>query len=196
MHPALNPLALHDQIARHVLQGVVGAWAALELVIRARGGGPRNARDWTYLVGVAGAAAGIGVAVGLARVRATVLGGGWTPVVFGLALILSGAAFRLRSMLTLGRLFTFTISIQAEHAVVTRGPYRFVRHPGYAGWLVGLIGTGVALDNWLSLLAILVLPPLGVLVRIHEEEAMLERALGDDYRSYAARTRRLVPGVW
>jgi protein-S-isoprenylcysteine O-methyltransferase Ste14 len=59
-----------------------------------------------------------------------------------------------------------------------------------------MIGIGVALDNWLSLLATLLLPPLGVLVRIHEEEAMLERALGDQYRSCAARTRRLVPGVW
>jgi protein-S-isoprenylcysteine O-methyltransferase Ste14 len=43
-------------------------------------------------------------------------------------------------MLTLGRLLTFTISIRDEHAVVTRGPYRLLRHPGYAGWLVAMIG--------------------------------------------------------
>jgi hypothetical protein len=75
----LNPLALHDAAARDAPQGVAGAWAALELLIRVRGGGPRNARDWTYLVAVAGAAAGLGLALGLARVRGAVLRAGSSP---------------------------------------------------------------------------------------------------------------------
>jgi protein-S-isoprenylcysteine O-methyltransferase Ste14 len=45
-------------------------------------------------------------------------------------------------------------------------------------------------------LAVVVLPLAGILVRIQVEERALVAALGDDYRQYAARTSRLVPGVW
>jgi protein-S-isoprenylcysteine O-methyltransferase Ste14 len=62
--------------------------------------------------------------------------------------------------------------------------------------LIGLLGLGIALDNWLSLLAAVLLPLASLLVRIHHEESVLRGALGDDYRDYAARTSRLVPGVW
>jgi protein-S-isoprenylcysteine O-methyltransferase Ste14 len=45
-------------------------------------------------------------------------------------------------------------------------------------------------------LALVFIPLLAILVRIHVEEAELARALGQEYRAYARRTRRLVPGLW
>ena len=86
--------------------------------------------------------------------------------------------------------------IQEGHRLVTSGPYRYVRHPGYAGSLLAALGIGVALGNLLSLAAMFLLPLVALLRRIAVEEAALEAALGERYREYARSTRRLVPGVW
>ena len=80
--------------------------------------------------------------------------------------------------------------------MVESGPYAYVRHPSYTGMLVALIGLGIALDDWLSVLILALLPLTGILVRIRYEESVLLEALGEDYREYAGRTPRLVPGVW
>lgn len=76
------------------------------------------------------------------------------------------------------------------------GPYRLLRHPSYTGGLVAFLGAGIALDSWLSVLALVFVPLLAVLVRIHVEEAELVTALGPEYTRYASRTHRLVPGLW
>jgi len=54
----------------------------------------------------------------------------------------------------------------------------------------------LAFDNALSVAAFLVLPGLGFLRRIRVEESLLGAELGEPYRAYARRTRRLIPGVW
>ena len=103
---------------------------------------------------------------------------------------------RTWAILTLGRLFKFVVVIQDGHRVVASGPYRLLRHPSYTGGLVAFLGAGIALDSWLSALAIVFIPLLAVLVRIHVEEAKLATALGPEYTRYASRTHRLVPGLW
>ena len=128
--------------------------------------------------------------------HATVLGGGWAPVAVGLALLAAGVALRTWAILTLGRLFKFVVVIQEGHRVVTSGPYRLLRHPSYSGALVAFLGIGIALDNWLSAVALVLIPLLTILVRIQVEEAALSNALGQEYTTYASRTRRLVPGLW
>jgi protein-S-isoprenylcysteine O-methyltransferase Ste14 len=62
--------------------------------------------------------------------------------------------------------------------------------------LVAFLGAGIALDSWLSILALVFIPLLAVLVRIHLEDAELATALGPEYARYASRTHRLVPGLW
>jgi protein-S-isoprenylcysteine O-methyltransferase Ste14 len=61
---------------------------------------------------------------------------------------------------------------------------------------VGLLGLGVALGSAAAVLALVVVPLIGVLIRIRHEERMLRTALGAEYDAYAARTSRLVPGIW
>ncbi|AEW98975.1 methyltransferase family protein [Streptantibioticus cattleyicolor] len=108
----------------------------------------------------------------------------------------AGIALRLWAIVALGRFFRGTVHIQQGHRVVTSGPYRWVRHPAYSGLLLAGSAFAVLLGNGASWLLFAVCALVAVGYRIRVEERMLLDALGEEYRSYAARTRRLVPGVW
>jgi protein-S-isoprenylcysteine O-methyltransferase Ste14 len=191
----LKPLYLHDATARGLVIGALVIWGGLELYWRWRSRTSRGEPEWSFFAVLAGIALGILLGFRLEHVAATAIGG-WAPVLLGTALMLAGTAFRAWAILVLGRFFTVTVTIQPDHRIVEEGPYRRLRHPSYTGLLLAMIGLGLALGNWLSLLALAVLPLVGVLLRIRAEESALSRALGDDYRAYAARTDRLIPGVW
>jgi protein-S-isoprenylcysteine O-methyltransferase Ste14 len=192
----VDPLVLHDAVAETIFRVALLAWAAAELVLRIRSRRRESSIDWSFVVVVAAVSAGLVLGFAAADDSSAIVGGGWIPVVVGLLLVVAGVAFRLWAMATLGRLFTYQVSIQPGHTIVESGPYRVLRHPSYTGALVALLGVGICLDNWLSVLALVVVPLLGILVRIRVEEARLTAALGNEYRDYAARTRRLLPGVW
>ncbi|HKC18217.1 MAG TPA: isoprenylcysteine carboxylmethyltransferase family protein, partial [Candidatus Dormibacteraeota bacterium] len=72
------------------------------------------------------------------------------------------------------------------------GLYRYVRHPSYSGSLLTVLGVLLCSTNWLAL-ACFVLALPGFLYRIRVEEGALLTALGEPYRDYMARTKRLVP---
>jgi protein-S-isoprenylcysteine O-methyltransferase Ste14 len=93
--------------------------------------------------------------------------------------------------------FSSVIRIQVErgHRVVWSGPYRFVRHPGYAAVIGIALASGLALGSWASLLPSGLVIPL-LLARIRKEEAVLRGEL-PGYEDYARSVRhRLLPGVW
>jgi protein-S-isoprenylcysteine O-methyltransferase Ste14 len=127
---------------------------------------------------------------------AEIAAGRWPLFVSGLLLMAAGLAVRLWAILTLGRFFTVDVRVHPGQTVVDRGPYRWVRHPAYTGLLVFLVGLGLALTNWASLLVLVLLPTAGLVVRIRSEERALLVALGEDYRRFAESRPRLVPGVW
>ena len=110
-----------------------------------------------------------------------------------LALMLAGLSMRWAAILTLGRLFTVNVAIQADHPVVETGPYRFVRHPSYSGLLLTFVGLGVFFANWLSIVALLVPITLAVLNRVVTEERVLLSSLGPAYAEYCGRTKRFIP---
>lgn len=120
---------------------------------------------------------------------------GW-PIVAGLVIIWLGLAIRVWAIVVLGRAFRTTVEVDADQAVVSRGPYRWVRHPSYTGLLLIAAGFGLAYSNWPGLVICLVLPAAAMLRRIQVEESELTRVLGDPYRAYRDRTKRLIPGVW
>ena len=192
----MNPLAIHPGTAHQLLQAMLIGWAAVEIVLRLRNLGGRTTLDWTFGLVVAAVAVGVNLGFRAAHVQAAVFGGGWAPVAIGLIVLAAGVTLRTWAILTLGRLFKFVVVIQEDHRVVATGPYRRLRHPSYTGALVAFLGVGIALDNWLSMLTLVALPLAAILVRIRVEEAELGTALGQEYRSYASRTRRLVPGLW
>ena len=95
------------------------------------------------------------------------------------------------------RFFSPVIRIQTErgHHVITTGPYRFVRHPGYAASPFVFIGGGLALGSWLAALIGLILA-LPILRRTVLEDRILHEQL-EGYAAYAQQVRyRLFPGVW
>jgi protein-S-isoprenylcysteine O-methyltransferase Ste14 len=88
-----------------------------------------------------------------------------------------------------------TIEVVADQAVISSGPYGFVRHPMYAGALLMLLATPVALGSWWALL--MFIPLCAVIVwRLSEEERFLSANL-PGYAEYRAHVRRrLIPGIW
>jgi protein-S-isoprenylcysteine O-methyltransferase len=114
----------------------------------------------------------------------------------GIALFAAGLALRWYAIVHLGRFFTVNVSIAADHRLIDTGPYRIVRHPSYTGALMAFLGLGLCMANWASLLCLLVPICLVFLRRIHVEEAVLLEALGDQYRDYVRRTKRLIPAIY
>ena len=117
---------------------------------------------------------------------------GW----IGLILFAAGILLRWYSIIHLGRFFTVNVAITQEHRVIDSGPYRFVRHPSYSGALLAFVGFGFCVRNWVSLLVLVVPITAAFLWRIRIEEQALLEGLGDSYRRYADRTKRLVPSVY
>jgi protein-S-isoprenylcysteine O-methyltransferase Ste14 len=82
--------------------------------------------------------------------------------------------------------------IVRDQAVVSRGLYRFIRHPIYAGDLLLLLGLELSLNSWLALAVVLLMPV--VFWRALREERLLVRAL-PGYDTYCLRTKRFIPFV-
>jgi len=93
--------------------------------------------------------------------------------------------------------FTPEVRLQGDRGqrVITAGPYRLVRHPGYAGGILFMLLSGVALGSWWSILPMLAVIA-ALLRRTALEDRLLRRGL-PGYTDYAGTVRfRLVPGVW
>jgi protein-S-isoprenylcysteine O-methyltransferase Ste14 len=117
---------------------------------------------------------------------------GWPAVrLLGLALSLGGAALLVGASVVLGRFLVHEAAVFQDHALVTAGPYRAVRHPIYSGYLALLLGSALGVQN-VYLLLLWPLSLFGILVQARSEERLLESKFGPAYRRYAARTGRLL----
>jgi protein-S-isoprenylcysteine O-methyltransferase Ste14 len=117
---------------------------------------------------------------------------GWAgALVFIVALWL----FR-RSHKDLGRHWSIALEIRERHCVVSTGVYSRIRHPMYAAFWLQAIAQALLLPNWVAGWAGLVVVALLFFVRVGREERLMLEQFGDDYRSYMARTDRIVPGLY
>lgn len=106
-------------------------------------------------------------------------------------LLLVGNYLCVVALLHLGR----SISIMAEaRKLVTDGPYRFVRHPLYLAEQIAIVGIFLQFLSWQAALLLLVHFIFQIRRMLHEERVLTETF--PEYRDYAARTARLIPGVW
>jgi protein-S-isoprenylcysteine O-methyltransferase Ste14 len=118
-----------------------------------------------------------------------------TVFALGIALMLLGIALRWWAIRTLGQFFTRDVATRGDQVVVENGPYRLIRHPSYSGTLLTVLGVGVALTNWVSIIVAVGCSLAGHLYRVRIEEAALRKALGKPYEDYVRRTRRFIPFV-
>ena len=198
----MKPYFDTNHVAGLLLLIVVLAWGAMELAQYSQG---RQGRKGATRVGPRGfwPAAGAGVIVAnvllyLAPhvVPAAAIRPGAAAFAGGMVVLLAGVALRGWSFKALGEYFTFTVMVSSDQRVIATGPYRALRHPGYTGVLLACAGLGLASANWVGTAGMVVPALMLLLWRIHVEETALLATLGDRYRAYAARHKRLVPLVW
>jgi len=181
-------------------------WALMEVAEFVRGrrsrhwrGRPPMARQRSYwaAAGVCAIVTTLIMYLAPPVVPAAAIRPGGAAFAVGVAAMLAGLGLRWWSFRALrGRYFNFAIAVSPDQAVVTSGPYRLLRHPGHAGFLLVCVGVGLTYANWLAVAASM-LPTLAMLVwRIRVEENALLAALGDRYHRYASGHRRLVPLIW
>src|SRR5205085_8169188 len=114
----------------------------------------------------------------------------------GTVLFAVGLLFRWWAIVTLGRFFTVDVTIEKDHELVERGPFRMVRHPSYTGVLLAFVGVALSLGNWAALLVILLPISAAFIHRMNVEENALSGALGPQYTDYMRRTKRLIPFIY
>ncbi|MCL4393422.1 MAG: isoprenylcysteine carboxylmethyltransferase family protein [Chloroflexi bacterium] len=145
--------------------------------------------------------------VGVASMIALVVAGmdyrfAWSPGFalgvegLGLAFLVLGYALFSWAMAS-NEFFSTLVRIQDDrgHAVASGGPYRFIRHPGYAGWVILSAGGPLLLGSLWALVPT-ALSVLLMVLRTSFEDATLQAELSG-YTEYAAHVRfKLVPGVW
>jgi protein-S-isoprenylcysteine O-methyltransferase Ste14 len=152
-----------------------------------------RARALVALHGVAFAALyyGIGQAVAApARVRLL-----WSPLpIAGAAVILAGAAL-LGWTMRVFRSWRFQARIDAGHRLSTDGPFAWVRHPIYAALDLLALGSLLWVPTPWTAAGLLLMVVTGD-VRARGEEKVLRAAFGEDYSRYAAKVRRLIPGIY
>ncbi len=127
---------------------------------------------------------------------------GWSPVfplwliMFGIILIALGYAFAVWAFVE-NRFFSSVVRIQADrgHVVCDSGPYRIVRHPGYAGNILPLLGIVLALGSLWTLIPAAVALVIAVIRTALEDRTLQEELPG--YQEYTRRVRyRLFPGIY
>lgn len=114
----------------------------------------------------------------------------------GLVLALLGLGLRSWAYLTLGRHFTWHITVYDDHKVITDGPYKIVRHPGYTGAWMLYSAIPLMLHAWVGLAVAVGLQFFAYTRRIKYEEIELRDRLGSSYRDYEKTAKMLVPYVW
>ena len=114
----------------------------------------------------------------------------------GVATIIAGSLLRRHCWRMLGTSFTGDVRASPDQAIVTRGAYRFVRHPSYTAGIMLNTGVGIALGSWASA-AILGGASLAVyLYRMTIEERTLSSVIGEPYREFMRDRKRLIPFVF
>ena len=85
---------------------------------------------------------------------------------------------------------------KAGRRLIQSGPYRFMRHPGYAAFVLLVFGLCLGYSSLIGLVAASLLLWPGLAYRMKVEEQPLIERFGDEYRAYAQRTKQVIPALW
>jgi protein-S-isoprenylcysteine O-methyltransferase Ste14 len=117
-----------------------------------------------------------------------------TLSIFGIVLIIIGDVILISARQHLGKNWSQTVAAKEGHELVTSGPYRYARHPMYAGGLIAAIGSAITAGGAFVLLLIL----LGLIFiwRTGAEDKLMERQFPSEYPEYMKRTKKFIPLIW
>lgn len=120
-----------------------------------------------------------------------------TPVfATGIALVWSGVALYAWAVLTLGTWFRTSVTLLEGQHLITKGPYRILRHPAYTGGILIFVGIGLVIGNWLSFAVSSIAALIAYGVRIRVEEMALRERFGVEFEANRKRTWAVIPLVW
>ena len=117
-----------------------------------------------------------------------------TPVTFAIGALptIAGLLFAVWARYTIGRNWSASVTVKQDHALITTGPYAWVRHPIYTGLLTALIGSAIALGLVRAFVAV-VIAWAAISYKLRVEERVMLEQFGETYRAYCARVPRLIP---
>jgi len=118
------------------------------------------------------------------------------PLIAGVVCFVVGLWLFYRSHADLGTNWSITLEVREQHRLITRGVYHRIRHPMYSALVLYSLGHALVIPNWVAGPSNLVAFAILFTLRVHAEEQMMSDRFGDEYATYAARTKRLVPRIW
>lgn len=185
-------------ICTYILIIIINAFVLPADLIEERGKSKKNVKKWDKII----MTLNIFPALGIMLVAGLDYRFIWSPAlsdwihVSALILMILGHAFFSWSMVS-NHFFSTAVRLQFDrsHRVATSGPYKYVRHPGYAGFIVLNLVTPLILGSLWALIPAAILTIL-FLIRTVLEDRTLRNEL-DGYKEYAQKVPyRLIPGIW
>ncbi len=113
----------------------------------------------------------------------------------GVAVTLGGLLFAVWARVHLGRYWSGIITLKEGHKLIRSGPYKYVRHPIYIGFLAAVFGSALAASTGDAFIGFAIML-LSYLVKIHREEEFLSRQFGDEYLRFKQEVPALFPFIY
>jgi protein-S-isoprenylcysteine O-methyltransferase Ste14 len=115
-----------------------------------------------------------------------------TLLLIGDVLAALGVAFAIWARIHLGRNWSATVTIRADHGLIRSGPYARIRHPIYTGMMVAVIGTALASDTYRAALGV-VLISVSFWLKARREESALSQEFGLRFDEHRRATGMFLP---
>ena len=119
----------------------------------------------------------------------------WVETV-GTGLVILGSILFVWARRTLGKHYSGHVSVKKEQKLVQSGPYRIIRHPAYAGYLLMAFGLALGYSSLLGFVANLLILLPATVYRISVEDRILAEHFSTKFEKYIQKKKRLLPGIW
>ncbi len=164
---------------------------------RARGGMVREERsDWSFWF----IAIGMGAGFYLPPVEYLLFKAPLPRALFmqisGLFVIVLGSVLFVWARRVLGDFYSGHVSVIEGQRLVQSGPYRLIRHPAYAAYILIALGVVLGYSSLAGAAAIVLVLLPSVIYRMRVEDQLLAEHFGTQFSQYASRTKHLIPGIW
>lgn len=117
-------------------------------------------------------------------------------ILIGILFIIFGLILRWKAVKQLGNRFNVQVSYSKNQQLETKGVYTLIRHPSYTGSLIYYFGLGIVMQNYISILVLIVIPLIVILFRIKKEEFFMRLNFGKSYEIYQVKSYKLIPYLY